>query len=247
MVIVPRDTPGVKVVRPLMVYGFDGALYVVCNQLSLESPHGHMEISFTNVRVPIGNILVGEGAGFLISQVHSFDSHHSDAPGSPWSRASSPLHASEFVCLHISLLIPLKVGAAERSLSLMSIRATTRKTFGKLLAQQGTVLQVPTHFCLRSQSLQDIAKSRVEIDEARLLVLRAAYMLDTHGAKVARHAITAAKIATPSMAVRVIDRAIQVALSGCSFPDAQALWWSWRESGHNAALLLCSSSNTAHC
>lgn len=178
-ILVPMDTPGVEVVRPMCVFGHDDA------------PHGHMHIRFNNVRVPESNIILGRGRGFEISQGRL-------GPGR--------IHH----CMR-------SIGAAEKALELMCQRALSRKAFGKPLAELGGNYDV-------------IADSRIEIEMCRLLVLKAAYLMDTIGNKAARDAISQIKVAVPNMALRVIDRAIQMhGAAGVSqdFPLA-GLWTSQR-------------------
>jgi len=171
MIILPMDTPGIKILRCLNVFGYDDA------------PHGHAEIELKDVRVPASNIILGEGRGFEIAQGRL-------GPGR--------IHH----CMRV-------IGVAERALEKMCDRVKKRRAFGKLLAEQGTIIQ-------------DVALSRIEIDQARLLVLNAAILMDKMGNKKARKAIAMIKIVAPRVALAVIDRAIQ-AHGGAGICDDFAL------------------------
>ena len=159
MILVPMNTPGVRRVRQLTVFGYDHA------------PHGHAQIDFTEVRVPAENILLGEGRGFEIAQGRL-------GPGR--------IHH----CMRL-------IGVAERALELLCRRAQTRVAFGKRISEQGV-------------TLERIAESRILIDQARWLVLNAAYMMDTAGNRAAKKEIAMIKVAAPTMACQVIDWAMQV-------------------------------------
>jgi acyl-CoA dehydrogenase len=173
MILVPADTPGIKIVRMLHVFGYDDA------------PHGHAEVVYENVRVPKENILLGEGRGFEIAQGRL-------GPGR--------IHH----CMR-------SIGVAERALELACKRAKSRVAFGQTLAEMGVTKAI-------------IADCRMEIEQARLLVLKAAWMMDKVGNKAARKEIAMIKVVVPNMSTRVIDRCLQLHGAGGvsqAFPLAQ--------------------------
>jgi acyl-CoA dehydrogenase len=176
MVLVPRDTPGLEIVRHIPVFGY-------------QDQHGHSEIVFTDVRVPVSNLLGEQGGGFAIAQARL-------GPGR--------IHH----CMRL-------IGMAERAVEAMVRRANARVAFGKPLAEQGVVRE-------------QIATSRIEIEQARLLVLKTAWLIDRHGARGARTEIAAIKVVAPRVACAVVDRAIQIhGAGGMSDDFPLAYFYAW--------------------
>ena len=190
-ILVPTDTLGVEVKRMLPVMGYDDA------------PHGHGEVLFNNVRVPINNILLGEGRGFEIAQGRL-------GPGR--------IHH----CMRV-------IGVAERALELLCSRAAERETWGRLLADRGI-------------TQERIAQSRIDIDMCRLLVMKAAWMMDKVGNKEARQEIAMIKVAAPKMALEVIDRALQTPGGGGMTNDFPIAYMS----AHTRAMRLFDGPDEVH-
>ena len=178
MILIPLDTPGVKIKRTISVFGYDDA------------PHGHAEISFNDVRVPAENILWEEGKGFAIAQGRL-------GPGR--------IHH----CMRL-------IGVAERTIELMCERVKEREAFGKPLAEQGVIMEW-------------ITDSGIEIEQSRLLTLKAAHMMDTVGNKEAKAEIAMIKVVAPNVTLRVLDRAIQ-AFGGAGVSDDFPLANFWAAS-----------------
>ena len=178
MILVPMETPGVRVVRNVPVFGYDDA------------PHGHSEVDFVDVRVPVSNLLLGEGRGFEIAQGRL-------GPGR--------IHH----CMRL-------IGAAERTLEKMCKRALSRVAFGRPLAEQGVWRE-------------RIADARLKIDQARFLVLHAAWKMDVAGNKAAQKEIAMIKVVAPTIACEVLDQAIQL-FGGAGVSDDFGLGWAYANS-----------------
>ncbi len=190
MILVPIDAPGLSLVRGLPVFGY-------------QDREGHAEVDFVDVRVPVTNLLAGEGDGFMIGQSRL-------GPGR--------IHH----CMR-------SIGAAERALELLCKRAAQRVTFGQPLSER--------------QNVQDwIAEARIEIDMVRLLTMRTAWLMDTVGNSQARTEIAAIKVAAPSIALKIIDRAIQVH-GGAGVSDDFPLAAMW---AHQRTLRLADGPDEVH-
>jgi acyl-CoA dehydrogenase len=178
MILVPMEAPGVRLVRNVAVFGYDDA------------PHGHSEVDFVDVRVPVSNLLLGEGRGFEIAQGRL-------GPGR--------IHH----CMRL-------IGAAERTLEKMCKRALSRVAFGRPLAEQGVWRE-------------RIADARLKIDQARFLVLHAAWKMDVAGNKAAQKEIAMIKVVAPTIACEVLDQAIQL-FGGAGVSDDFGLGWAYANS-----------------